>query len=93
MSNFDYEKITSRVIRNENEYLAKADSAETLRNIFLNEEMKYEVSVSDAKIQTDVGVHTPAMIFTYCMEDEDGGTHFVDVVISQLLGTFVSDWY
>ena len=90
MSNFDYEKITSRVIRNENEYLAKADSAETLRNIFLNEEMKYEVSVSDAKIQTDVGVYTPAMIFTYCME---GGTHFVDVVISQLLGTFVSDWY
>ena len=55
--------------------------------------MKYEVSVSDAKIQTDVGVYTPAMIFTYCMEDVDGGTHFVDVVISQLLGTFVSDWY
>lgn len=93
MSNFDYEKINSRVIRGESEYLAKVDSAETLRNIFLNEEMKYEVSVSDAKIQTDVGVYTSAIIFTYCMEDADGGTHFVDVVISQLLGTFVSDWY
>ena len=93
MSDFDYVKINSRVIRGERDFLAKADSAETLQNIFSNEEMKYEVSVSDSKIQTDVGVYTPAMIFTYCMEDADDGTHFVDVVVSQLLGTFVSDWY
>lgn len=93
MSNFDYEKINSRVIRSENEYLAKADSAETLRNIFANEETRYEISASDVKIQTADGTYTPAMLFEYSMEDADGGMHFVDVVISQLLGTFVSDWY
>lgn len=93
MSNFDYEKINSRVIRCESEYLAKVDSAETLRSIFSNEETIYEISVSDVEIQTATGTYTPAMLFTYCMEDEDSGTHFVDVVISQLLGTFVSDWY
>lgn len=93
MSEFNYEKINSMVIRGESEYLTKVDSAETLRNIFTNEEMRYEVSVSDVKIQTADGAYTPAMLFTYCMEDEDSGTHFVDVVISQLLGTFVSDWY
>lgn len=93
MSNFDYEKINSRVICGENEYLAKADSAETLRNIFANEETRYEISVSDVKIQTADGTYTPAMLFTYSMEHEDGRTYFVDVVISQLLGTFVSDWY
>ena len=93
MSNFEYEKINSRVIRDGSEYLAKVDTAGTLQNIFLNEEMKYEVSVIDAKIQTGIGVYTPAMTFTYCMEDVDGRAHFVDVVISQLLGTFVSDWY
>lgn len=93
MSKFDYEKINSRVIRGESEYLAKADSAETIRNIFTNEETKYAVLVSDVKIQTADGNYTPAMLFTYCMEDEDGRTYFVDIVISQLLGTFVSDWY
>lgn len=93
MSKFDYEKINSRVIRGESEYLAKADSAETLRSIFTNEETRYEVLVSDVKIQTATGTYTPAMLFTYCMEDVDGGTHFVDVAVSQLLGTFVSDWY
>lgn len=93
MSDFDYEKINSRVIRSENEYLAKADSAETLRNIFTNVETRYEISVSDVKIQTREGFYTPAMLFEYSMEDADGGMHFVDVVISQLLGTFVSDWY
>ena len=93
MSNFDYEKINSRVILCESEYLAKADSAETLRSIFSNEETRYEISVSDVEIQTATGTYTPAILFTYCMEDEDSGTHFVDVVISQLLCTFVSDWY
>lgn len=93
MREFNYEKINSRVIRGESVYLAKVDSAETLRNIFSNEEMRYEVSVSDVKIQTATGTYTPAMLFTYCMEDADGGTHFVDIVISELLGTFVSDWY
>ena len=73
--------------------MAKADSAETLRSIFSNEETRYEVSVSYVKIQTATGTYTPAMLFTYCMEDADGGTHFVDIVISALLGTFVSDWY
>lgn len=88
MSEFNYEKINSRVIRGESVYLAKVDSAETLRNIFTNEEMRYEVSVSDVKIQTATGTYTPAMLFTYCMEDADGGMHFVDIVISELLGTF-----
>lgn len=93
MSSIEYEKINSRVIRCEDEYLSKADSAETFQNIFANEETKYEISVSDIKIQTATGTYTPAMLFTYCMEDEDSVTHFVDVVVSQLLGTFVSDWY
>lgn len=93
MGKFDYEKINSRVIRSGNQHLAKADSAETFRNIFANEETRYEVSVSDVKIQTATGTYTPAMLFTYCMEDADDGTHFVDIVISALLGTFVSDWY
>lgn len=93
MSEFDYKKINSRVIRGESVYLAKVDSAETLQNIFAIEETRYEVSVSDVKIQTADGTYTPAMLFTYCMEDADDGTHFVDIVISALLGTFVSDWY
>lgn len=93
MSKFDYEKINSRVISGGNKLLAKADSAETLRNIFTNEETSYGVLVNDVKIQTAAGTYTTAMLFTYCMEDVDGGTHFVDIVISALLGTFVSDWY
>ena len=93
MSKFDYEKINSRVIRGENQYLAKVDSAETLRNIFANEEMRYELSASDVKIQTAIGTYTSAILFTYCMEDADGGTHFIDIVTSALLGTFISDWY
>lgn len=88
MSSIEYEKINSRVIRCEDEYLSKAYSAETFQNIFTNEEARYEISVSDAKIKTADGTYTSAVVFTYF-----GESHFVDVVVSHLLGTFVSDWH
>lgn len=93
MSDFEFQKVNSRVICSWDNYLAKVDSAETFSSIFVDEETTYGFSVRDAKIQTGDSTYTPAMAFTYSMEGADGGTHFVDIVISELLGTFVSDWY
>lgn len=93
MSDFEFQKVNSRVICSGDNYLAKVDSAETFSSIFVDEETTYGFSVRDAKIQTGDSTYTPAMAFTYSMEGADGGMHFVDIVISELLGTFVSDWY
>lgn len=91
MSNFEFQKVNSRVIRSGDNYLAKVDSAETFSSIFVDEETTYGVSVRDARIQTGDSTYTPAMAFTYSMED--GSVRFIDVVVCPLLGTFVSDWY
>ena len=91
MSIFEFQKVNSRVIRSCDKYLAKVDSAETFSSIFAEDETTYAVSVRDAQIQTGDSTYTPAMAFTYSMED--GSVHFIDVVVCQLLGTFVSDWY
>lgn len=97
MSNFEFQKVNSRVIRSSDNYLvgdnylAKVDSAESFSSIFVDEETTYGVSVRDAQIQTGDSTYTPAMAFTYSMED--GSVRFIDVVVCPLLGTFVSDWY
>lgn len=88
MSNFEFQKVNSRVIRSGDNYLAKVDSAETFSSIFVDEETTYGVSVRDAQIQTGDSTYTPAMAFTYY-----GSVRFIDVVVCPLLGTFVSDWY
>lgn len=91
MNNFEFQKVNSRVIRSGDNYLAKVDSAETFSSIFVDEETTYGVSVRDAQIQTGDSTYTPAMAFTYSVED--GSVRFIDVVACPLLGTFVSDWY
>lgn len=91
MSNFEFQKVNSRVIRSGDKYLAKVDSAETFSRIFVDDGTTYSVSVRDAQIQTGDSTYTPAMDFTYSMED--ASVLFIDVVVCPLLGTFVSDWY
>ena len=91
MSNFEFQKVNSRVIRSGDKYLAKVDSAETFSSIFADDETTYAVSVRDAQIQTGDSTYTPAMAFTYSMEN--ASVLFIDVVVCPLLGTFVSDWY
>ena len=91
MSNFEFQKVNSRVIRSGDKYLAKVDSAETFSSIFADDETTYAVSVRNAQIQTGDSTYTPAMAFTYSMED--ASVLFIDVVVCPLLGTFVSDWY
>ena len=91
MSNFEFQKVNSRVIRSGDKYLAKVDSAETFSRIFADDETTYAVSVRDVQIQTGDSTYTPAMAFTYSMEN--ASVLFIDVVVCPLLGTFVSDWY
>lgn len=68
MSDFEFQKVNSRVICSGDNYLAKVDSAETFSSIFVDEETTYGISVRDAKIQTGDSAYTPAMAFTYSME-------------------------
>ena len=41
MSNFEFQKVNSRVIRSGDNYLAKVDSAESFSSIFVDEEATY----------------------------------------------------
>ena len=92
-------KLSNRVIKFKDNiggdvYFTKVESAATLQNTFLDEETTYSVSVKDIEIETSNNTFTDAILISFYNEDSHTErTEFVDVIVCNLLGTFVSDWY
>ena len=86
--------ITSTDNKGKAMYFTKVDSASTFQKLFYDEEASYGVSVTDIEVDMGSGASfTDAILMTYSAETEDGSDMFLDVIISNLLGTFVSEWY
>lgn len=92
-------KLSSNVIastdnKGKTMFFSKVDSAATFQKLFHDEEASYGVSVTDIEVDMGNGAtFTDAILMTHSAETEDGSDMFLDVVISDLLGTFVSEWY
>lgn len=76
-------------------YLTKVDSAKKLKSKILDECEEYGISFGDVTISAENvgGGILDAIRMEISVEDEDGDYDFLDVVVSDLLGTFVSEWY
>lgn len=92
-------KLSSNVIastdnKGKTMYFSKVDSASTFQKLFHDEEASYGVSVTDIEVDMGNGAtFTDAILMTHSAETEDGLDMFLDVIISDLLGKFVSEWY
>lgn len=86
--------ITSTDNKGKAMYFTKVDSAATFQKLFHDEEASYCVSATDIEVDMGNGAtFTDAILMTHSTETEDGSDMFLDVIISDLLGTFVSEWY
>lgn len=86
--------ITSTDNKGKAMYFTKVDSAASLQKLFHEEDASYCVSVTDIEVEMVNGsTYTDAILMTHSAETEDGSDMFLDVIISDLLGTFVSEWY
>lgn len=86
--------ITSTDNKGKAMYFTKVDSAATFQKLFHDEEASYGVSVTDIEVDMGSGeTFTDAILMTHSAETEYGSDMFLDVIISDLLGTFVSEWY
>ncbi|MBD9082036.1 MAG: hypothetical protein EGR48_00460 [Lachnospiraceae bacterium] len=92
-------KLSSNVIastdnKGKTMYFSKVDSASTFQKLFHDEEASYGVSVTDIEVDMGNGAtFTDAILMTHSAKTEDGSDMFLDVIISDLLGKFVSEWY
>ena len=101
-----YKRVGADVIYDNlnNRYFSRVLSEKYIRRKFYTEETKYEVSAQDIEIEMhrkDIGkVFTDGILLTFCKEDDigencesDNKCCFLEIIISDLLGTFISDWF
>lgn len=92
----EFIQLSNKVVKSAdgNQYFAKVDSAETFKKTFYDEESQYEVSARNTEIQLMNAdeTYTPSILISFCKED-NGSCFYVDVIISSVLGTFISDRY
>lgn len=92
----EFMQLSNSVIKtaNRNVYYTKVDSAKSLQKVFIEEESQYEISAGDVEIQIKGEDETFAegVLLVFCKE-KDGSCSYVDVLICDVLGTFISDWY
>lgn len=96
-----YERVSLDVLHEQenNRYFSRVSSAKGLQRKFFNEETEYNVSLCDIEIKTGNGCIVDAILLTFCREniDEESGevieTSFLEMIISEMLGTFTSDWF
>lgn len=95
-----YEVLSGSVIRNDKLYLTKVSSAECIERKLFQQDVDYEICASNISIQTIDGTITDGIRLTFvCESNKEGGlrnglsTLYVDMIISDVLGTYISDWY
>lgn len=94
----EFRKLSNKVIvskdnKGKDLYLTKVESAAPFNNLFYDEDSLYAVSAKDTEIVTGESSYTEAVVLTYCKDDATGNTHFIDVIVCCMLGTFISDWH
>lgn len=96
-----YERVSLDVLHEQenNRYFSRVSSAKGVRRKFFDEETLYSISSCDIEIKIGNGCIVDAILLSFCREniDEESGkvieTSFLEMIISEMLGTFTSDWF
>lgn len=90
-------KLSNKVILSDGKmYFTKIDSSASFYSMLDDENATHLISAYDVEIETDreTSSYTKAVALDFCKENEETGkSQFIDVIICDLLGTFISDWY
>lgn len=94
-----YERLSNSVIKRMDKelYFTKVDSAESIKKMLYGEEQQYGIDVENIEIdisKTSDANYTTGILFGFCLEpDGEGKCSCFDVIISDVIGTYISDWY
>lgn len=94
-----YEKLSDSVIKRTDKelYFTRVDSAESINKMLYDEEQEYGVTAENIEIdinKTSDANYTNGILLGFCIEPNGNDKcSYFDVIISDVLGTFISDWY
>lgn len=92
-----YERLSLDVIfdRENNRYFSHVSSARALERKIFADDTEYSVSFADATVETCVNQQiriSEAILISLCLE-KDGDTKYIEIISSDLMGLFISDWF
>lgn len=73
-------------------YFSRITSKPDIDRMFEDDERKYGILTSDVFIELQNGNLTPAIIISFESGD-DTNCHYFDLLISEIAGFYISDWY
>ena len=89
-----FKQLSNDVISSaQNLLFTRVDSEKSFRRKFPSEESSYELCFRNIEIEMKEKEHyTDAILISFTSDDENS-TSYVDVIMSDVLGTFISDIY
>lgn len=82
------------VVSNTNKYLTRVDSSNTLFRKLYDDEAQYGISFKDVEISLiEEGHFTNGILITFSKDVDDMKDSFIELLVSDVIGTFISDWY
>jgi len=89
-----FKQVSGDVIKyDENLYMTKMySSASIYKKICMDDEKEFSISTTDIEIVLLDGNLTNGILITFQDESEENNA-CIDVLISDVLGSFISDWY
>ena len=93
-----YEVLSSSVIKNDNLLFTRVSSAQCIERKLFEQDTSYELGVENIDIQMKDNTTTGGIRFTFYCESKkdlwgDTSASYVDLIVSDILGTFISDRY
>lgn len=89
----EFKQVGNDVIRfDESNYLTRITSSASILRKIIPDDKRYSLTTTDVEIQLLNGDVTDGTLITICNEAEEE-YYYLDILISDVIGSFVSDWY
>lgn len=90
----EFKQVGNDVIRfDESNYLTRITSSASILRKIIPDEKRYSLTTTDVEIQLLNGNVIDGTLITTCNEAEEERYYYMDILISDVIGSFVSDWY
>lgn len=90
----EFKQVGNDVIRfEESNYLTRITSSASILRKIIPDDKRYSLTTTDVEIQLLNGNVIGGTLITICSEAEEERYYYMDILISDVIGSFVSDWY
>ncbi len=89
----EIKQLSGDVLVHGEQYFSRIVDAECIKRKFAEDELSLGITANDFTIRRKNGNIADAIKLTFCDECGEDKVRYIDMIISDVCGTFLSDWY